>query len=204
MLPNKDELKIIDEAIAATNAAPEVAAKLRPAIIKAFDAAEFTTDQIDLWLVVSKEKLPDLWGATLDPAQAERNTENAALALTAFEGRGNVDARGRLVKAVGEAEANKLAKAHGLKSVADFTSVGKAPAADDDEGEDDDAKAKAKAKGGDKPSSNPWSPKYKGTEGEKQAERVRIIRVMGSKAAARMSAACHVDLAGRPLRSRVA
>jgi len=203
LYPNKDELALIRTAITDAKADP---AKAEIELIKGFHAGNYTMDQLDSYLVVLKSEKPDLWGATVDPAQAERDNENAALARVAFEGKGSVDARGRLVKATSEAEADKLAKQYGLTGLGDFKNVGVAPAVEDDEGEDEAAKAKAKAKSKDKdkPSTNPWSPNYRGDEAAKQAERVRIIRVMGSKAAARMSAACQVDLAGRPLRSRVA
>jgi hypothetical protein len=201
MLPNKDELKLIDEAIADTKADP---VKARPALIKAFNAAEFTTDQIESWLVVKKETNPELWGAAADPAQAERDAANAALAAEAFTGTGRkIDARGRLVKAVGQPEADRLAKLHGLRNAADFTSIGTAPTADNDEaGDDEAAKAKAKKKDDDKAtSSNPWSPKYRGVS-TADAERIRIIKTLGTKVAAAMCKKHNVDLAGRPLRQR--
>jgi len=199
MLPNRDELKLLDDAIASTNAAPEVAAKLRPAIIKAFDAAEFTTDQIDSWLVISKEKHSDLWGTTVDPKKATLDAEHAALARIACEGKGNADARSRLARAVGVQEADKIARTFGLSGIGDFKTVGVAPLADADDAGDDDEAAKAKGDK-DKPSSNPFSPKFKGTPAEAEVERVRIIKVLGTKAAARMATAAGTDLAGRPLR----
>jgi hypothetical protein len=205
MYPDKEELKIIDAAIAEAKADP---VKARPALVNAFNAGDITVDRIDSYLVVLKEKQPDLWGATLDPVQATKDAETAALASAAFVGR-SIASRGALVKAVGEAEAGRLAKLHGLVGLADFKTVGVAPViADDDEGDDDEAdkaKSKAKNKDGDKdkPSSNPWSQNYKGSN-PADAERIRIIKTLGTKAAASMATSAGADLAGRPLRSRVA
>ena len=50
-------------------------------------------------------------------------------------------------------------------------------------------------KGGSK---NPWSPSYRG--GDAEAERIRVIKNLGTKAAQSMAASCQVDLAGRALR----
>ena len=52
----------------------------------------------------------------------------------------------------------------------------------------------AAPKGG---SRNPWSPAYRG--GDAEAERIRVIRTMGTKAAQTMAKSCNVDIAGRAL-----
>lgn len=195
MLPNKDELAILDEAIAAANADP---AKARPAIVKAFVAGDLTLDQVDSWFVVQKEARPDLWSK--DPAQAELDEATASLAQAAFVGRGSVDARGRLVKAVGEVAADRLARLHGIKGLTDFKTIGKAPTEGDGE-PDDKGKDTVADKGKGKPSTNPWSPNYRGSN-PAEAERVRIIKSLGTRAAASMATSAGTDLAGRPLRQR--
>ena len=55
------------------------------------------------------------------------------------------------------------------------------------------------AKTGVTPSTNPWSPNYKGKDAE--AKRIRLIRTLGTKAAQGMAFAAGTDIAGRPLRN---
>lgn len=47
---------------------------------------------------------------------------------------------------------------------------------------------------------NPWAESFKGTEDEKRARQISIIKSLGTKAASSMAASAGTDLAGRPLR----
>jgi len=52
------------------------------------------------------------------------------------------------------------------------------------------------------PSTNPWSPQYRGSPEQQRAEQIAIISSKGGPAlAASLSKSCGVDLAGRPLRA---
>jgi hypothetical protein len=53
-----------------------------------------------------------------------------------------------------------------------------------------------------KSTSNPWSANYRGKDAE--AERIRLIKVMGTKAASQMAFAAGTDIAGRKLRGAAA
>jgi len=178
-LPTKHELAEIKRSLKDAGARPEAEA----AAVKAFADGSFTVDTIDSWWAVQRVDQPSLW-----PHPA---AEHAALMSEAFEGRGRVDARGRLVKAIGEAEAERAAKLFGLTGLHDYKTVGRTPLDAEPEGD--------KSKPDDRPKrdrSNPWT----WPDGpEAQAERLRIIRNTPTKFSAGLARAAGKRLDGRPL-----
>jgi hypothetical protein len=196
--PDKETLTAIRATIKEVGADP---AKAEIALVQAFNKGLYTLDTIDSYFIVLQDEKPDLWAKSADPAKVEIDAANAALAVAAYTGKGTakgiIDARTKHRKAVGAVEADAVARRFGLSSAADFKTIGVAPTGT----ADDEIKAKEKEKAD---STNPWSPNYRGRadEAATEAERIRIIKVLGTKTAASMAASCHVDLAGRLLRHR--
>jgi hypothetical protein len=136
-----------------------------------FDVTDITPE----WIAKEKERHPHRFkGFT---------SANDDLLRRAFVD-GNITAQGKVVEDFcgGDlARANEIAARFGSR-------VGQSKP-----GTDPDAKAAA-AKG----ENNPWSASYKGADAE--AERIRLIRVLGTKSCASMAASAGTDIAGRPLR----
>lgn len=153
-----------------------------PMAIKAFSESEFTIEMVDSYAVLLREKLNA-------PAGDNGLGEHAELIRESYEGRGNPDARTRLVKAVGQAAADAAGRPFGLNGVTDFWRAGKLP--------------EGFAPPKDKTTSNPWSDRYKGRAPADQ-ERIRIIKTLGTRAATEMARSANVDIAGRPLRGQAA
>lgn len=93
------------------------------------------------------------------------------LAERAFAGRGNITARGQLIREVGQAEADKIAQRYGLRNTAD-TRPGKSP------------EGAPRAKGRDNAPSNPWS-----KSGFNVTKQGQIVRALGIEKAAAMARA---------------
>lgn len=129
-------------------------------------------------------------------AESERTTDATAhrwvgginsdeqLCREAFGDKPNLTAQGQLVSRYGKAFAEDAAARYGATLGSLKPGI--------------DPNAKADTKG----ERNPWSAKFKG--GDAAAERIRIIKTLGTKAAASMASAAGADLAGRPLRGRAA
>jgi hypothetical protein len=184
LLPTKDELTEIRRSMKDAGARPEAEA----AAVKAFADGAFTVDTIDSWWAVQRVDQPSLW--------PHPTSEHAALMSEAFKGRGRgrVDARGRLVKAIGEAEAERAAKLFGLTGLHDYKTVG--TIRPDAEPEGDNSKFDDRPK---RDRSNPWT----WPDGpEAQAERLRIIRNAPTKFSAGLARAAGKRLDGRPLAAK--
>lgn len=132
LLPDKTELAEIRRALTESGADPHCEA----AAIDAFAAGAFTAETVDSWFALTKHKRPELW----QPPKAEQEHsdddegEHADLIEQAFDGAGNVTARGKLLKAIGQEAADKAAKRWGLKGFADYKSRGTKPNKDKPEG----------------------------------------------------------------------
>jgi hypothetical protein len=144
--PNKDESTAITEALVAVGATSPGA---KAAAFEAFANSEFGLDNAESYFVVQGAKQPDVYFPKIEaplPVDDARAAELAEMERASFEGKGNVDARGRLVKTIGQDATEARAKAWGLRGVHDFRTPGIAPAIDE-------AGAKPKAK----PTDNPFT-----------------------------------------------
>jgi hypothetical protein len=171
-----------DELTAATEAATKAGvvntAEAVAEVIQRMQTAEVVLDGLAAHFALAKVAHKD-WFAAAD--KAIDTGDHAELIAAAFEGKGSVDARGKLLKALGPVECDKLAQAHSLKSVGDFSRPGKTPT---------DAKPLKSAQ-------NPFADESPAGE----ARRISFIRSRGTKASSSLAAAVHRDIAGRPLRA---
>jgi hypothetical protein len=125
---------------------------------------KFNLDGIDAWLAKQQTKRPHLF---------EQPTAHQSLEALAFAGSGNVTARGKLVKEIGEKDADKAARSWGLSGLHDFTRQG-APVSGEQ-------KAARKAD-----RENPWS-----EAGWNLTRQGALVKAMGIEKAASMARAAH-------------
>jgi hypothetical protein len=131
--PNKDELEAVKAELIA-NGVQDIEAALTIAVVEGFEGGEWTLETAAGYPYKLKAKHPELWSK--QPTAAD--TATAALEREAFTSTGAAaaTARAKLVKAVGEDQANIAARTYGLKSIGDFASKGVGPACADEKGGD--------------------------------------------------------------------
>lgn len=177
------ELKTMKDALIEAGANLNVAL---PAAVEAFaERGEWTNETAGSWVAQAKAKHPEFW---IKPP-TEADLANAELEKQAFTGKGNATARAKLVKAVGEDDANERARKYGLRNVGDFARRGIAPVTDDDKNKDTKPDA----------AKNPWVLPPDDPEGI--ARRNGIIRSLGTRVASELARAAGKDIAARPLRA---
>ena len=118
------------------------------------------------------------------------------LAEAAFGSAPSLRARGELLKAIGQDAYTHTARLWG--ATASNLRPGKPPTTDDNIEVRMSEAPKPAADAAD--SGNPYSPNWKGDDAARNAAIAKLIRGLGSKAAAKMAAAGNCDIAGRPLR----
>lgn len=113
--PDKAESAAIESACAE---AGMIVSAIATDAIDAFSRGEFTVETLPTWIAEQKTRRPHLFP---QPGQLDNEAK-------AFEGKGNITARGQLVAAIGEVAANARAREWGLTGINDYKTPGVRPA----------------------------------------------------------------------------